>query len=168
MKRYLSLALAILIFVPALTSCSGRADEKEGTKAGDTTVAILSETKVETDRFSLVFPDDWGKVNVDGGFQLYKESGEVIEVHFRGSNQDEMHAKKQIEERAELNKGTPAKENDLLGKKFWSTRYILNGVDQVINARIDDEGVMISIIYAGPNLDGNATYMDIINSIRFK
>ncbi|HZK39891.1 MAG TPA: hypothetical protein VFD23_07055, partial [Clostridia bacterium] len=164
MKKNISLTVAILIFVCTLTSCAGKANDEASTKAGDTTTAVISQIKVETDKFSLAFSEDWDKVDVDGGFQLFKQGNEVIEVHIRGLGQDEAYAKKQVEERAQLNKGTPAKETDLLGEKFWSSRYTLNGIDQVFHARMDDEGSMVSITYAGPNIDNNSEYMTIINS----
>ncbi|NLX93353.1 MAG: hypothetical protein GXZ02_05750 [Clostridiales bacterium] len=168
MKKSIALIVAILICVLTLTSCSDKTDDEKSTKAGDTTTVALSGTKVETEKFSLLVPDGWEKMDVDGGLQLYKMSGEVVEVHFRGFNQGETHAKLQVEQQAKSYDGTPAKEIDLLGEKFWSTRYTLNGVDQVLNASMDDEGIMISIKYGGPKLDTNPGYMTIVNSIEFK
>lgn len=168
MKKSIALIVVILICVLTLTSCSDKTDDEKSTKAGDTTTVALSSNKVEAEKFSLLVPDGWEKMDVDGGFQLYKQSGEIVEVHFRGFNQGETHAKLQVEQQAKSYDGTPAKEIDLLGEKFWNTRYTLNGVDQVFNARIDNGGVMISIKYGGPNLDSNAEYMTIVNSIEFK
>lgn len=171
MKKIIALIVVILICVCTLTSCSKKTDDIKDTKAtqaSDTTAAIISGTKVETDKFSVVVPDGWQKMDVNGGFQLYKDSGEIVEVHFRGFNQAQSRAKDVVEQQATANNGTPAKEIDLLGKKFWNTRYILSGVDQVLNASMDDEGIMISIKYGGPKLDSNPDYMAIVNSIEFK
>lgn len=168
MKKSIALIVAILICVLTLTSCSDKTDDEKSTKAGDTTTVALSGTKVETEKFSLLVPDGWQKMDVNGGFQLYKDSGEIVEVHFRGFNQAQSRAKDVVEQQATANNGSPAKEIDLLGKKFWSTRYTLNGVDQVLNASMDDEGIMISIKYGGPKLDTNPGYMTIVNSIEFK
>ena len=167
-KKIIALIVAIFICVLTLTSCSGKADGKSTATADETTVAATLGTKVETDKFSVVVPDGWQKMDVNGGFQLYKDSGEIVEVHFRGFNQAQSRAKDVVEQQATANNGSPAKEIDLLGKKFWNTRYTLNGVDQVLNASMDDEGIMISIKYGGPKLDTNPGYMTIVNSIEFK
>ncbi len=167
MKKSIALIVAILICVLTFTSCSDKTDDEKTTKAGDTTTVALSGTKVETDDFSLLVPDGWEQMDVDGGFQLYKMSGEVVEVHFRDFNQGDTHAKLQVEGQVKAYGGTQAKEIDLLGKKFWNTTYTANNVEQVFNACIED-GVMISVKYGGPNLDTNPEYMEIVNSVIWK
>lgn len=168
MKKTLALILAAMFILFAFAACGGETDEKDKTtKAGDTTAAAVQGTKIETAKFSMVVPDGWEKMDVDGGYQLYKMSGEIVEVHFRGFNQGETHAKLQVEGQAKSFSGSEAKEIDLLGKKFWNTTYTANGVKQVFNACIED-GVMISVKYGGPNLDTNPDYMKIVNSVVWK
>jgi len=167
MKKTLALILAAMFILFAFAACGGEKDDK-ATKAGDTTMAAAVDgTKIETAKFSIVVPKGWEKMDVEGGFQLYKASGEMVQVSFAGFNQGETHAKLQVEGQVKAYGGTPAKESDLLGKKFWNTTFTTNGVKQVFNACIED-GVMISVKYGGPNLDTNADYMKIVNSIVWK
>jgi len=170
MKKTLALILAAMFILLAFAACGGeKTDDKDKTtKAGEnTTAAAVQGVKIETDKFSMVVPDGWEKMDVDGGFQLYKMSGEIVEVHFRGFNQGATHAKLQVEGQAKAYSGTEAKEIELLGKTFWNTTITVNNVPQVFNACIED-GVMISVKYGGPNLDTNPDYMKIVNSVEWK
>jgi hypothetical protein len=164
MKKVTALIFAILLCTVTLTSCSKKTED---VKPDDTTAVVVADVVVETDDFSIVVPDGWEQMEVDGGFQLYKMSGEVVEVRFLGFNQGETHAQLQVEQQAESYGGTEAKEIELRGKTFWNTRYTLNGVDQIFDVCIED-GVMISVKYAGPGLDTNPEYMEVINSVQFK
>lgn len=168
MKRTLAIILAALIALVAFSACGKEDGGDKTTKAGETTTeAAIQGVKVETDKFSIVVPDGWEKMDVEGGFQLYKMSGEVVEVHFRGFNQGADHAKLQVENMQKNYNGTAVKEIELLGKKFWNTTYTAADVPQVLNACIED-GVMISIKYAGKDLETNPVFMDIVNSIVWK
>lgn len=166
MKKTLALIFAVTMLMLTFAGCGGNTEDKT-TKADETTAAAVDGTKIETDKFSIVVPDGWEKMDVDGGFQIYKASGEVVQVSFAGFNQGETHAKLQVEGQVKTYGGTPATEIELLGKTFWNTTYTANGVKQVFNACIED-GVMISVKYGGPNLDTNPEYMDIVNSIIWK
>ncbi len=166
MKKNLALILAAMFILFTFGACGGEKNDKT-TKAGETTAASIDGTKAETAKFSIIIPTGWEKMDVDGGFQLYKMSGEIVEVHFRGFNQGDTHAKLQVEGQVKAYGGTEAKEIELLGKKFWNTTYTANGVKQVYNACIEG-GIMISVKYGGPNLDTNPDYMKIVNSVVWK
>ncbi|HZK29535.1 MAG TPA: hypothetical protein VFD19_04890, partial [Clostridia bacterium] len=92
----------------------------------------------DAERFTIVVPKDWEVMDVEGGVQLYKMSGEVIEVHYRGSNQIAEAAKQQAEFLANMYKGTEPKEVELLGKKFWMTSFTAGGQDQTSYLRMED------------------------------
>jgi len=167
MKRIIGLILTAIILVLSLTSCGLNPDDKNKNK--DTTTPTASAGKrVQAEKFSIVVPDDWKGTVIDGGFQIYKTSGEVVEVYFRGAKQSKNYAKQQVEAKAKAYSGTKAKEIGLLGKMFWNTTYTANGITQVFDACIVKGGVMISIKYGGPSLGSNPEYLEIVNSIVWK
>lgn len=117
------------------------------------------------EKFTITVPDGWEVMDVDGGVQLYKMSGEIIEVHFRGENQGEDHAKQQAESNASMYSGTTPEEVELLGKMFWATTFTASGVEQTSYLRMED-GVLLSIKCAKGNYE-TPDYAAIIDSIVF-
>ncbi|MHB1314315.1 MAG: hypothetical protein ACYCX2_02370 [Christensenellales bacterium] len=126
-----------------------------------------SGSQYETDDFSLIVPQGWEIMDIDGGVQLYKMSGEVFEVHFRGYNMSGDEAKQQVESTARQYSGTAPSEVDLLGKRFWTTEFTAAGVLQATYLCID-EGVMISVKYGGPGFKTNPEFKAILDSIALK
>jgi hypothetical protein len=124
-------------------------------------------TKIEKDKFSIVMPQGWQSMDVIGGVQLYKNSGEVFELHYRGYNMSDTESKIQTESMANQFKGTQPKQVEIKGKQFWSTSYTAGSIPQVSNLRIEN-GVMISIKYGGPNYTSNPDFKAILDSIVFK
>ena len=106
-------------------------------------------------------------MTVDGGVQLYKMSGEIIEVHFRGENQNEDHAKQQVEVSANQYSGTTPAEVTLLGKTFWTSTFTVSNVEQTSYLRIEN-GKLLSIKCAKGNYESTPEYAAIIDSIVFK
>lgn len=183
MKRSLSLVFAILLILTLFAGCGDKKEDTgettaAGTGADDTTAApAINGTLFETDNFSVIVPDGWEKMDVDGGFQLYKMSGEIIEIHFRGFNQGETQAKLQVESSAKGLNGTTPVEEEFLGKTFWKTVYTANSVSQVFYACMVDgafrdgakqDGVMLSVKYGGPGYDTNPEFMNILNTVVWK
>ena len=132
---------------------------------------------VETENFSILVPDDWQYMEVDGGLQLYKNSGEIIEVHYRGFNQGATHAKLQVENMAKNNKGSTPEEISFLGKTLWHTEFTAADKAQVFNAGIEDgilkdgekkDGVMLSIKYTINPADQSPTAEEILSTIVWK
>jgi len=122
---------------------------------------------VEKDTFFILVPEGWEVMDVDGGVQIYKMSGEVFELHFRGYNMNDTEAKQQAESMAKQYNGTEPKQIDLLGKQFWTTSFTANGVPQVTNLCMQD-GVMLSVKYGGPNYESNPDFKTILDSVKLK
>lgn len=158
MKKVIVLLLVMALLTVSFTACAG-GKEDTTTKPGETqapTAAPVDGEVFEAENFTIVVPTGWEHMEVDGGIQIYKMSGEVLEVHYRGFNQGVTHAKLQVEGAAKAD-GSEVKEVEFLGKTFWYTAYMLNGKPQVFYALIEDAirngeektGVMLSIKYAG-------------------
>ena len=153
--------LTVIILVLALASCGA----KTNGKADETSAAGKT---VEAEKFKIAVPEGWESAVIDGGFQIFKLTGEMVEVFVRAFGQSGDYAKPQVEWQAQANGGTEVKQIDLLGKKFWNTAYTVNGIAQVFNACTAEDGMMISIKYGGPSLDSNPEYLAIVNSIVWK
>lgn len=173
----LLLTLSLFLFI---SGCSGNSDGQQSAaptpsgspeaspQVSETTAPENGSLEGETysaEKFSITVPEGWEAMDVDGGVQLYKMSGEIIEVHFRGKNQGEDHAKQQAESNASMYSGTTPKEVELLGKTFWATTFTASGVEQTSYLRIED-GVMLSIKCAKGNYE-TPEYAAIIDSIVF-
>lgn len=136
-----------------------------------------SGSTVETENFSILVPDDWEYMDIDGGLQLYKNSGEVIEVDYRGFNQGENHAKLQVENSAKNYDGTTPEEVSFLGKTLWRTEYTFSDKPQVFYATIEDgilkdgekkDGVMLSIKYTLNPTDESIASEEILETLIWK
>jgi hypothetical protein len=165
-KMGLVLFAAILLF--AFSGCSGGSTPTATTApTAESTPQPLAGVSFETDKFTVTVPSGWESMAVDGGVQLYKLSGEIIEVHFRGENQTEESAKQQIESNATNYSGTIPAEVTILGKSFWTTTFTASGVEQTSYLRIEN-GMLLSIKCAKGNYETNPEYAAIIDSIVFK
>jgi len=178
MKKMLFVLMAVAMLAVSLAACGGGGEdavtEPEG--AEPAAAGYAGET-LETENFSIVVPDGWEYMEVDGGLQIYKSSGEVMEVHYRGFNQGENHGKLQVESTAGSYGGTAVTEVELLGKTFWYTEYTANNQPQVFYALIEDgairdgeerDGVMLSVKYAGELTEASPTFDDILGTIVWK
>ncbi len=129
--------------------------------------AVSNGKTVENERFSILVPQGWEVMDVDGGVQIYKMSGEVFELHFRGLNMNDTEAQLQVESTAKQYDGTQPEQVGLLGKQFWTTTFTASNVKQVTNLCIED-GVMISVKYGGPDFEKNPEFQAILDSIVLK
>ena len=187
MKRMTALLMVLALSAFCLMACGGAAEDtavesvEDSATESEVTEPVASSgytgETVEADNFSIVVPEGWEYMEIDGGLQLYKMSGEVIEVHYRGFNQGETHAMMQVEITAENNAGSQAAEVEFLGKNFWYTEYMLNGTPQVFYACIEDgalrngeerDGVMLSVKYAGELTDPTISFENILNTVIWK
>lgn len=176
-KRICLTLLVLGLSLLLITSCSkGASTQATATPATTATAApasagadnaALKGEVYKTDRFSITVPDGWEKMDVQGGVQLYKMSGEIIEVHYRGENQSEDHAKQQAESVASQYGGTDPKEVELLGKTFWTTTYTASGVKQTSYLRMEN-GEMLSVKCAGANHETDPVFAAILQSIEFE
>ncbi|MFH1513066.1 MAG: hypothetical protein ABIG45_06900 [Bacillota bacterium] len=167
MKK-ISLMLFALTLLVLLSGCSGgTAPAATTAPAAEAAPQALAGVTFEAEKFSVTVPEGWESMAVDGGVQLYKMSGEIIEVHFRGENQTDDSAKQQAESNASAYSGTTPAEVTLLGKTFWATTFTAAGVEQTSYLRIEN-GVLLSIKCAKGNYETTPEYAAIIDSIVFK
>jgi hypothetical protein len=167
MKK-LGTVLLSLLLLALLAGCSGgTTPAATAPPAAEATPQVLQGDTFTADKFTITVPKGWESMAVDGGAQLYKMSGEIIEVHFRGENQTEDSAKQQAESNASLYSGTTPAEVTILGKTFWATTFTASGVEQTSYLRIEN-GVLLSIKCAKGNYETNPEYAAIIDSVVFK
>lgn len=174
MKKISALLFALALFL-LVSGCSGNTNTSKPDSTPDTAadsnettsseITLLEGDSHKYDKFSITAPEGWETMDVQGGIQLYKMSGEIIEVHFRGENQTEDHAKQQAESLASQYSGTTPTETELLGKTFWTTTFTASGVEQTSYLRMED-GVLLSIKCAKGNYE-TPEYAAIIESIVF-
>ena len=175
MKKFSIIITIMLSLVFVLSGCGGGSPAttdpvktEPGTATENPPVGTEANgTVFDAERFTIVVPEGWEFMDVEGGLQIYKMSGEVIEVHYRGSNQIAEAAKQQAEYLSEMYKGTEPKEVDLLGKKFWMTSFTAAEQDQTSYLRMED-GVMFAIKCAEGNYETAQEFEAILNSIVFK
>jgi hypothetical protein len=170
MKKAIAL-FCMLVILPVIVAGCSNGKPASSTSATNAPTAVVTQKPLEgtafkTDKFTITVPSGWESMEVNGGVQLYKMSGEIIEVHYRGSDQSDDSAKQQVESNATQYSGTTPKEVDLLGKKFWATTFTASGVKQTSYIRMEN-GVMLSIKCAGSDHETNPVFASILNSIIF-
>lgn len=177
MKKYLVLFLSALIVLVLVAGCSDKPGDAPQTDT-PTVSEDLNEGSVKTDlkgklyeaeKFTIIAPKGWEVLEFTDadGFQLYKSSGEAIQVQYAGYNQGDGAAKQDVEQFAKNYDGTEAIEIEMLGKNFWVTYYEFSGDEQALYARIED-GVKLSIQTVKGNYENNEEYRAILDSIVFK
>ncbi|NLC96631.1 MAG: hypothetical protein GX675_03570 [Erysipelotrichaceae bacterium] len=185
MKKILILILSTLFILSITTGCSNKSDNQaytdssfetideeaieESTSSEDSSAETIQGVLCEAERFTIIAPEGWKilELTAAGGFQLYKSSGEVIQIQYTGINQHDEAAKNEIIYFAESKDGTDPVEIQMLGKDFWTTDYLYNGENQTMYARMED-GVKLTIQTAKGNYDNNEEFKAILDTIVFK
>ena len=76
--------VAIIVMLLLASGCGGAKESPQSvsddSEKAQQAPAVKGET-YETERFSLTVPEGWSVMDVDGGVQLYKMSGEVFEMN---------------------------------------------------------------------------------------
>jgi hypothetical protein len=121
----------------------------------------------ENDRFSITIAEGWDSMEIDGGGQIYKMSGEAVQVYFRGSNMSDTEPQVQTQGLAENYGGTEPQEVEKWGKTVWTTTYTANDLQQVTYLRIE-EGMLVSVAAAAKDIAANADITAMLDSIVFK
>ena len=121
----------------------------------------------ETDRFSIVVAEDWEVMEIDGGVQIYKMSGEAVQIYFRGSNMSETEPQVQAESQANQYNGTTPELVERWGKTWWTTLYTAMNMEQLKYLRIEN-GQLVSVAAAAKDIAGNAEIQGMLESITFK
>lgn len=165
MKKILLLTVAVFLLFAALASCGEKAEEAG---SGETTAAALPEgTLYENDRFSVTVAKGWEYMDIDGGVQIYKMSGEVVQIYIRGSNMADTEPKSQIESQSQQYGGTAPQEVDKWGKSWWTTSYTAMEMEQLKYLRIEG-GQLVSVAAAAKDVEADADIMGMLESVAFK
>lgn len=184
MQRKIALLVACILLAAALGACKGTdgtVPSTAGTRAAADTEAAAEEVAeegealqpsiegetFETDRLSVTVPTGWESVAIDGGVQLYKQSGEIVEVYIRGYNQSGDWARQQAQSMADMYDGTEPRQVDKWGKTFWNTAFTAAGISQASYLCIEN-GETVAVKVAGPDYENDAETLGILESIRFK
>ena len=128
---------------------------------------MVEGEKFENDKFSITIANGWESMDIEGGVQIYKMSGEAVQVYFRGYNMSESEAESQSKGHAEQYGGTTPQEVEKWGKKFWTTTYTAMDLEQLSYLRIED-GVLISVSAAAKEIESNTDIIGMLESITFK
>jgi len=177
MKRIAKLfliAICILTMIASIgifTACgggdakSGTVPKEEGAEVAET-AAEVKGTPAETDKFSMIVADGWDKMDISGGFQIYKGS-DIIQVKVSGMNVTEEEDKALLENTASQYDGTPLEEVNMFGIKLFKTSFTYSGVEQTFYSGVKD-GEQVSIQLAGKNHMKNDDIMAMFESITLK
>jgi hypothetical protein len=177
MKRIAKLFLiaicivTMVAIVGAFTACgggdakSGTVPKEEGAEVAET-AAEVKGTAAETDKFSMIVADGWEKMDITGGFQIYK-GNDIIQVTVSGMNVTEDEDKSLLENMASQYDGTALEEVNMLGVKFYKTSFTYSGVEQTIYSGVKD-GEQVKIQLAGKDHMNNADIMTMFESIALK
>ncbi len=176
MKRKIILFSIALVMIFIFGACSGSQTAKEAessvtkstAQAGEVTNKPAPEgEKFENEKFAVTIAKGWESMDIDGGVQIYKNSGEGVRIYFRGSNMSDTESKSQSESLAKQYGGEAPKKVEKWGKEFWMTTYTAMDLEQLSYLRIED-GVMLSVGAASKDIKNNKDIMAMLESITFK
>jgi hypothetical protein len=178
MKKFLILTFIALSLLAIFSGCAGNPAGKSeppnavavpsGSPAQSAEAADSIEGEpFDSDKFSIIIAKDWELMDIDGGVQLYKMSGEAVQVYFRGSNMSETEAKSQAESQAKQYGGTTPQEVEKWGNSWWTTTYTAMDLEQLKYLRIEG-GQLVSVSAAAKDIESNSDIQGMLESLTFK
>jgi len=178
MKKYSTFIIIVLSLLIVLSGCAGNpAGQTETTKTETTPSGSAASSAAaagsiegelyESDKFSITVAKGWEVMDIDGGVQIYKMSGEAVQIYFRGSNMSETEPKTQAESQAKQYDGTTPQEVERWGKSWWTTTYAAMDMEQLKYLRIE-AGQLVSVSAAAKDIAGNSDITGMLDSITFK
>lgn len=177
MKKSLILTVIFVVLLVMLSGCAGKAAGQTAAANPQTTspgsaepsaaTSSLAGELYESDKFTITVANGWEAMDIDGGVQIYKMSGEAVQVYFRGSNMSETEPKTQAESQAKQYNGTDPQEVERWGKSWWTTTYTAMDMEQLKYLRIE-AGQLVSVSAAGQDIAGNPDIQGMLESIVFK
>jgi hypothetical protein len=159
----------------ASTTASGGSDAKETKAEAGETAAAAEETKAasnikgetyDTEKFSILAPEGWEKMDIPGGVQLYK-GNDIMQVTVSGSNVTEAEDKALLEGMSKQYNGTALEEVAMFGVKFFKTSFTANGSDQTMYSGVRN-GEQVKIQMAGKDHQTNEAIIAMLESISLK
>lgn len=157
-------SLLLIAFMIAMPGCS-----QGGTPSGTTNqanVKTIEGSTFDAPGFTIVVPNGWESVKIDGGVQMYKGS-DIVQVYIRGYNMTAGEDKGQTESNSKRYSGTKPEQIDIFGMKFWKTTYTAASVYQTSYLSMKN-GQLVSVQIAGPDHGTNETIKGILNTLKFK
>ncbi len=170
-KRYV-LAVLALTLVILLAGCAGKTESPESGKDAPAAGTAAPESGIkgelfESDKFSITVAKGWEKMDIDGGVQIYKMSGEAVQVYIRGMNMSDTEAKSQAESQSKQYSGTAPEEVERWGKSWWTTTYTAMDLEQLKYLRIES-GQLVSVSAAAKDIAGDSDIQGMLESLTFK
>lgn len=164
MKKSFVTAILFIFIMVLLVSCG---DSAEKPKDNDGTASDVKGETISTEKFTILKIDGWEYMEVDGGFQIYKASGEILQIQILGNNVSEEEDKALLESFANSYSGTALTQVDLLGMKFYMTSAEVSGVKQAYYSAVKN-GEQVKIQATGLSYDENSDIKAMVESIEFK
>ncbi len=162
--------IAIIASMSLITACGGsKTEAKADSASGETAAAQKAEVageKFDTEKFSILVPSGWEKMDISGGVQIYK-GNDIMQVVVTGVNVTEADDKAGLESLKEQYSGTELEEVSMLGVKFYKTSFTANGVDQTIYSGVRN-GEQVKIQMAGKDHANNEAILAMFESITLK
>ena len=162
--------IAIIASMSLITACGGsKTEAKAESASGQTEASQKAEVageKYDTEKFSILVPSGWEKMDITGGVQIYK-GNDVMQVAVVGSNVTEEEDKALTEGTKEQYGGTELEEVTMFGVKFYKTSFTYSGVDQTIYSGVKN-GEQVKIQMAGKDHANNEAIIAMLESITLK
>lgn len=178
MRKYFVFIVAVLSLLIAFSGCAGNPagkTEQSKAEAAPSDSAAPSEAAAESiegelyesEKFSIIVAKDWEAMDIDGGVQIYKMSGEAVQIYFRGSNMSETEPQTQTESQSKQYNGTSPEEVERWGKRWWTTTYTAMDLEQLKYLRIE-AGQLVSVAAAAKDIESDSDILGMLESITFK
>lgn len=169
MRKMIILSILLIAAFFLLAGCGDANTIEAGTAAAtkDAEVSAAQGDVVAYDGFSVAVADGWERMDVPGGVQIYKTSGDILQIQISGENMTEEDDLAQMEILKESYSGSDIQTIQLLGKEFIKMSYTASGVEQCIYTTVSD-GKQIKIQATGASYDALPDIKIMVESIQFK
>ena len=163
----------VIVSMAFAVGCGGSKSETASSTSsgGNESKETVAEAKVkgeiyDTEKFSILAPDGWNKMDIPGGVQLY-QGNDVLQVAVSGSNITEEDDKALLEDMSKQYNGTPLEEVSMFGMKFFKISFTASGSDQTMYSGVRN-GEQVIIQVAGKDHANNETIKAMLESIKLK
>jgi hypothetical protein len=178
-KKWLPVLIVILAItgMAFMASCAPKEEFQNRVTNGTSETApatkeTVAESKVngtiyETDKFSILQPDEWKVTDIAGGVLLEKGGDSLMVTVGDDTGSTEAFLKELVAKMAEQQNGTPVEEVTILGSKFFQTRCTIEGKDMTIAYGLTN-GLVVNLAITGKDHPNNVEIKAMLDSIKFK
>jgi len=169
MKKITVMTIVLLTILLLAAGCGSPAASESGQPAQSAAAESQAAggTALDYEGFSVAAADGWEQMDIEGGVQFYKPSGEILQIQIGGDNMTEEDSLAQMEGLQSSYGGSDIETVQLAGMDFNAMSYSASGIDQCIYATISD-GKQIKIQATGKSYKDNAEIQAMVESIVFK